>query len=251
MGKKVCHITSAHGRYDTRIFFKQCQSLAKNGYEVTLLVNDDKEDEVLEGVRITSTKYQPQNRIARFVNSRGKLLNKAMEINADIYQLHDPDLLPIGKKLIKANKKVIFDSHEDVPRQIKDKNWIPKAVRNVVSKSYELYERHVVKSFNAVISVTPHIVERFKKINPNAVMVTNYPVIDENNVVIRRPERAICFAGGVVEEYRHHNIIKAIEDIKDIKYILAGPVTNEYLSLLKELPAWHKVEYLGKYLIGQ
>jgi hypothetical protein len=45
---KVCHITSAHSRYDVRIFHKQCKSLAANGYDVTLLVNDDVENEQIE-----------------------------------------------------------------------------------------------------------------------------------------------------------------------------------------------------------
>jgi len=50
-----------------------------------------------------------------------------------VYQLHDPDLLPIGNKLKSLGKKVIFDSHEDVPQQIKDKEWIPKILRNLIS----------------------------------------------------------------------------------------------------------------------
>lgn len=50
MSKKVCHITSAHSRYDVRIFIKQCKSLANNGYDVTLIVNDDKDNEKIDGV---------------------------------------------------------------------------------------------------------------------------------------------------------------------------------------------------------
>jgi len=133
MKVKVCHLTSAHSRYDIRIFIKECRSLAINGYDVTLIVNDDKDDEILDGVRIVSTKYKYKNRIDRFIRSRKKLLDKAIEIDASIYQLHDPDLLPIGNKLKSLGKKVIFDSHEDVPQQIKDKEWIPKILRNLIS----------------------------------------------------------------------------------------------------------------------
>ena len=35
---KVCHFSSAHAPNDTRIFHKQCASLAKAGYEVTFVV---------------------------------------------------------------------------------------------------------------------------------------------------------------------------------------------------------------------
>ncbi|WP_300386695.1 glycosyltransferase [Clostridium sp.] len=246
MKRKVCHITSVHNRYDIRIFIKQCKSLANNGYDVTLLVNDDKEDEIIDKVQIVSTQYKPKNRIDRFINSRKKLINKAIEVDSDIYQLHDPDLLPIGNKLKRMGKKVIFDSHEDVPRQIKDKKWIPKIIRNCISKVYESYEKASVKRYDAIISVTPHIVERFKAINAQSVMVTNYPIIDVDEKIVRNPTNVIGFAGGITEQYKHHNVLKAIENIENIRYILAGGTTDAYLEYLKTFPAWAKVEYIGK-----
>lgn len=246
MSKKICHITSAHSRYDTRIFIKECRSLALSGYDVSLIVNDNNDDEVVDGVKILSTRYQPKNRIDRFINSGKKLFNKAVEVNADIYQLHDPDLLYVGNKLKKAGKKVIFDSHENVPMQIKDKQWIPKLIRNIVSKVYEAYEKYSAKRYDAVISVTPQTVERFIAINPNTVMITNYPIVDENEDIVRCPSKAICFAGGVNKQWNHDKILMAIEDINDIKYLLAGNVVSEYLTILKSLPAWDKVEYKGK-----
>lgn len=66
---KICHVTSAHTRYDIRIFEKECTSLAQNGYEVYLIVNDDMPDEVKNGVHIISTGYVPQNRKDRMINS--------------------------------------------------------------------------------------------------------------------------------------------------------------------------------------
>ncbi len=246
MNKKVCHMTSAHSRYDVRIFEKECRSLANCGYVVTLLVNDDEEDEVIDNIKILSTKFKPKNRIERFLKAGKIMYKKAVEIDADIYHLHDPDLIPLGNKLKGSNKTVIFDSHEDVPRQIIDKQWIPKIIRYFVSKLYETYERKSVKRFDAIISVTPHIVERFLAINPNVEMVTNYPIIDLNEDIVRKPERAICFAGGITEQYNHHKILKAIEDINDIKYLLAGSANKDYLSKLKALPTWAKVEYKGR-----
>lgn len=34
---KVCHMTSAHGEEDVRIFHKECVSLAKAGYDTYLV----------------------------------------------------------------------------------------------------------------------------------------------------------------------------------------------------------------------
>lgn len=226
---------------------KECISLYKNGYDVTYLVNDEKEDEFKDGVKIVSTRFKPQNRIERFLKTNKLLLEKALEINAEIYHLHDPDLLPVGNKLKKLEKKVIFDSHENVPEQIMDKTYIPYILRLLVYLIYLVYEKFSLRDYNAVISVTPHIVDRLKGINPNTYMVTNYPILknQDSEIICRNPVRAVCFAGGISRQYHHEETINALNNISDIKYLLAGHGTKEFLAKLKGLPAWEKVEYLG------
>ena len=49
--KNICHITTVHSRYDTRIFFKECISLTKL-YKVFLIVADGLGDEVKNNVHI-------------------------------------------------------------------------------------------------------------------------------------------------------------------------------------------------------
>ena len=246
MKKKVCHITSAHNRYDVRIFIKECASLAKNRYDVTLLVNDNKSDEINKNVKIKSTKLKPKNRLERFVKSKKLLLAKAIEVDAAVYHLHDPDLLLLGNELKRRGKKVIFDCHEDVVNQIMDKSWIPRPLRGIVSKAYSIYEKFSLRNYDAVISVTPHIVERLSKINPNTVIVTNYPIMDFENSIDKNPRRAICFAGGISAQWNHDKILKALENINRVEYILAGTGTKDYLDLLQSLPGWRKVNYVGK-----
>lgn len=246
MVRKVCHMTSAHKRYDVRIFEKECSSLAKNGYDVSLIVNDDIDDEIINNVKIVSTKFKPKNRFERFIKSKKNILSKALEIDAEIYHLHDPDLIQVGNKLKKLDKKVIFDSHEDVPAQIMDKQWIPVLIRGVISDLYKRFEIRSVRKYDAIISVTPHIVKRFSEINQNTKMVTNYPIIDMERIESRMPTNAICFAGGISEQWCHDKVIKAIENIEGIEYILAGEGISKYMELLKSLPGWNKVKYMGK-----
>lgn len=241
---KICHITSMHKRYSTRIFQKQCNSLALNGYDVYLLVNDEKPDEVINGVNIVSTGFKPQNRKEIFFDSKAKLYDKAIQIDAEIYQLHDPDLIPLGMKLLRKGKKVIFDSHEDMPTLILDKRWIPKLMRYPLSKIYEKYEKITLKKFDGLISVTPHIVDRLKKINNNTVMITNYPIIGKHTLP-RTPKNQICFAGGISQQWCHQEILEAISNIDNIKYILAGRGSSDYIEELKKEAGWDKVEFVG------
>lgn len=51
-GQVICHLTSVHSRYDTRIFLKECRTLASANYSTHLVVADGKGDETRDGVRI-------------------------------------------------------------------------------------------------------------------------------------------------------------------------------------------------------
>jgi len=61
---RICHITSVHKRYDTRIFLKECKSLKNNGFNVNLIVADGKGDEIVQGINIFDV-GKPPNRFKR------------------------------------------------------------------------------------------------------------------------------------------------------------------------------------------
>ncbi len=238
---RVCHVTSVHPVFDTRIFHKECKSLAKR-YEVYLIAPNAK-DEVVDGVHICGVSL-PQNRRER-IRQLDKVFVKMVEIDADAYHFHDPELMPIGLKIKERGKKIVFDSHEDVPHQILCKTWIPKLLRKPISICYSVYEKSKLKQYDALVSVTPTIIERLQKINCNTYQVTNYPVL--NTIPDRRSwGKAVCFTGGVSVQYLHHDIISCI-DRTDAKYILAGPCkTPSYMERMKGLQNWKLVDYRGQ-----
>lgn len=251
---KVCHVTSAHARDDTRIFQKECKSLNNAGYQVYLLVNDALPSEKVAGVNIISTGIQPKNRAERFVKTKKKMLRLALGIDAQIYQFHDPDLIGFALKLKKKkpNIKIIFDSHEDIPAQILKKEWIPSMLRGLLSKGFEKYQNSTLKKFDYLIGVTPHLVKKLKKINNRIEMVTNYPLLEkemekamEGKEKPLKSNHMLCFAGGISKQWNHHRILQALEKV-NVKYVLCGSGEEEYIEELKKYSTWNRVSYKGR-----
>lgn len=248
---KICHIISAFQRDDTRIFYKQCTTLAENNHEVILLTNDSVSEETRNNVRIIPTDFKYKNKIQRILLSRKKNLKKALEINANIYQIHDPEFIPIGLKLKKKGKIIIYDSHEDFPRQILEKDWIPKIFRKFLSKAAEYYLKKTLKKYDAILSVTPHIVETLKTISPKVHLLTNYPIIYENDNNFSKNEyidrnNHLCYAGTVYRSTLQENIIASLENIDNVSYTIVGTFNPIYKIDIKDKLKSEKVNVIDK-----
>jgi len=61
---------------------------------------------------------------------------KALEVDAEVYHFHDPDLLFLALKLKKKGKKVIYDVHENYPGILEDTKG--KLLGKFLSFSFDL-----------------------------------------------------------------------------------------------------------------
>ncbi|MEZ4968369.1 MAG: glycosyltransferase family 4 protein [Flavobacteriaceae bacterium] len=223
--------------------------MAANGYDVTLLVADGLGDEEKNKVKITDL-GKPKSRINRVLFWRKKVFNKALSINAEIYHFHDPELLPIGRKLINKGKKVIYDVHEDVPRQILTKPYIPKILRHIVSKTFENYENRITPKLSAIVAATPFIRDRFSRFNNNVIDVQNFPLLSEFNLAEINGEiqkkNAVCYMGGISKVRGILTMVKAMNYASGAELLLAGNFESEELrNEAIQIKGWEMVCELG------
>lgn len=239
---KVCHVTSVHAANDVRIFYKECLSLAKR-YEV-YLVAPNVEDAVVEGVHLLGVPL-PGGRLKRqlYLN---RVYKRALSVDAAVYHFHDPELISVGLKIKRKGYKVIFDSHEDIPMQLLTKEYLPGWSKKPLSRLYAASERCRLRHYDALVTVTPVILERLLTINRNSVMLTNYPPFKEiPHDYTPKETPLVCFAGGVDERYMHHNIIESLR-YTPVRYLLAGRCfIDSYMAKLKSMEMWSRVDYLG------
>jgi len=173
--RRVVHLTSVHPPFDVRIV-RECTTLAANGYDVSLVVPADRDD-VIDGVKIVNV-AKPTCRSQRLTQTSRDVLNKAFALDADVYHIHDPELLPAGLLLgWRSGKRVIYDAHEDVCKSALDRDWIPPAMRRSVSRSAALFLRASVRHFSGIVAAWPNIFNQIEHVNK--VLVRNFPLADE------------------------------------------------------------------------
>lgn len=247
--KKIAHLTSVHPRYDTRIFLKECTSLANNGFSVSLVVADGKGDEQKNNVAIYDVGAS-KGRFDRIRNAPKRVFKKAVELDADIYHLHDPELIPIGLKLKKLGKKVVFDAHEDVAKDILSKEYMPRLIRATVSQFYSFYERWACSKLDAVVAATPFISDKYLAMGITSVDINNYPLQGElanGEIDWSQKQAQVAYVGGIGRIRGIHEMVQAMEFVtSDARFGLGGSFNEaDFERAVKAEKGWDKVDELG------
>jgi glycosyltransferase involved in cell wall biosynthesis len=251
---RVVHMTSAHEWWDARIFHKECRSLARAGYEVIELTNEDA-NTLKDGVRIRGL-GTCRSRRHRVTTKMAAMAWQAFRLRADVYHFHDPDLLPVALLLRGLRKRVIYDIHEDLPRTVLYKDYIPEWLRVPLMRVTELVENAGARAMSGLVAATPTIANRFRRINRNTVTVNNFPLLTELAPAAGKKwsqrSLSVAYIGGIAEGRGILELLSAMSQLpeSDAKLELAGWYSNPALErALVHTPEWRRVRWRG--LLGR
>jgi glycosyltransferase involved in cell wall biosynthesis len=233
-------MTSAHPAEDVRIFHKECVTLANAGFQV-FLVAANAQEAVVKGVQIVSANVPPSGRFSRMLNTSKAVYKKAISLDADIYHFHDPELLRFALRLKRKGKKVIYDAHEDVPKQIMGKFWINKYIRKSTAIGFRNFEDFVVKRLDYVLSATLFIRDRFSEVNTNSLDINNFPLLSElqEESDWSNKKEEICYIGGISQIRGIEQLVHAMDYTEHVKLNIAGNFSQDsFEKRLKSTDAW-------------
>jgi len=246
-------MTSVHTPLDPRIFHKECRSLARAGFAVTVIGANWQEGEK-DCVQIRFIQ-RDSSRLVRMTRTVSQIYKEARKQDADIYHFHDPELIPVGLLLRARGKNVIYDIHEDMGKEILSKHYLPKWSRGLLSRIIAGIEDIASGRFSALVAATPSIAKRFRRLNSRTIVVHNYPYIREViNASSTTPwesrRQSVAYIGGLSLHRAIREMVEAMALLPDslpAMLELAGPENKEDTNLaeLHKHPGWPRVQNHG------
>lgn len=247
-------LTVGHVRFDTRIWIKEISSLVRAGYQVRYHVADGDGNEMTNGVEIIDYGVIPSGAGARFrLKKMYQVMTESGLKRGDWVHFHDGIFLPFALLLALKGCKVIYDVHEDYPKQVMSSRfpWLGKKLWSYSIAFMELLGRCLFKS---ICAATPAIAERFPA--KKTSLVQNFPLLEELQAPPEanrlseepNPQNKAIFLGGL-------NLIRGAIEMAEavalanekipVKLLIAGNFSPASLEAVVKQNAMGQIETAG------
>ncbi|WP_172972806.1 glycosyltransferase family 4 protein [Vibrio sp. B1Z05] len=216
-----------------------------------LVVSDGLGSEYKDGIHIVDIGKRPKNRIVRTLSASIRMLLPTLKNKGDVYHAHDPELIPLCLLLRMIGKKVIYDSHEDLPRQILSKAYLPSIVRRIISRTIEVFESVYLRFMSGVITATPIIKNKLLKVNSTIIDINNYPRLEELDFscsVDFKTSNSLIYIGTINAVRGVDSMVQAMELVKnkDAVLTLGGELNDlEFINEISSFEGWNRVDAKG------
>tara|TARA_B100000676_G_scaffold302238_1_gene350834 strand:+ start:51 stop:1118 length:1068 start_codon:yes stop_codon:yes gene_type:complete len=220
---KVVVATIVHHPEDARIHYRQIPALLAAGNEVVYVAPSSDRDLERPGL--------VHREVPRALGRRRwSALRRAASVLAEetptaaVTILHDPELTLLRRSI---TGPAIFDMHEDLPAQVRDKAWIPGPVRPAVALAARSWERWVARRLHLVLAE-----EVYRVRHGDRPVVRNTPVVPER-VAPSGPDRVV-YLGRVSLSRGLETMLGAVAAVDGVALDLYGPVDPSAKRILDQ-----------------
>lgn len=228
---RICMLADRHNLFDDRVYWKEALSLVRNGYHVILIMAADSEERGItaEGVHFIKIRKKDffRNRFLNFIanlSSREglypRMLREAVKQNADVYHIHDLNVIRIAGKLkrMPGCPKLINDVHEPYPENILDYNQT-KGSATLLKYLYSAYirrfEKKSARKFDLIVTTEENLRQRFLSYHHTQRVEIIYNYTDLSPVSKPDEHRQVIYdaiyCGGITENRGALKILEAVK----------------------------------------
>ena len=253
---KIVHLTTLHAPRDVRIFVKEARSLAAAGHEVHLVAPGAAGSE--DGVELHDLGARTAPGLGALAGRLRAAWRIARRLRADVYHLHEPELIPLGLALKATGARVVYDAHEETPLEVRAMHADRPALGRGLALGWTLAEKAAGATADGVVAATPSIARRFPA--RKTVVVRNFPTSEEAERFAGGPHAArppnVVYLGGLTEIRGAREMAAAIERVEHprARLVLAGTgrtdVSGDRIDVRGWLPREGVAEVLREGRVG-
>jgi glycosyltransferase involved in cell wall biosynthesis len=241
----VVQLTSRHAITDNRILHGMARSAEDAGYQ-SVVMGPALETSSLGPIQLQACPVLRKDRPLSQVGLWIRLLSGALKSRYPLFQIHDPDLLPVGLILKLFGRRVIYDVHDDYEASFKDRLRTRGGLRRFVPGAWWWFERNAARAFDGVVVADRHLAQKFARCKP--VIQGNYPRLNFTPRANAEGQDTfnLIYVGGVTRERGLEMILKALQllPLPALRLHIIG--TSRETDLLDRLRADPRVVLHGR-----
>lgn len=171
---RICHFSSAVRDLDARSFYREAVPAATRGLEVSYIGPHGRSG-LVNGVELLACAWRTP-RALRFA-ATPLLLRMLLREQANLYQFHNPELIPVGLVLkLVFGKRVIYDIWEDYPSMMMNKTYLPRFLRSAARAIVVFAETMAAKFLDGLVTADPFTLRRLARVAGSRKLVfLNFP----------------------------------------------------------------------------
>lgn len=242
----ICQLSSGHSVEDERILHRMARTAARYGYKSAFAVPQDgrhsDEQVMLVPCPLRATRRGGWRRWTAAI----PVLWWAVRSDGELFQIHDPDLVPVGLLLKWSGRRVIYDVHDDYEASIRDRLGAWGVVGRMLASVWAAFEQAAARAFDGVVVVDRHLERKFARCEP--VVLGNFPALDFTAPADAEQEETfnVIYVGGVTRERGLEVALKALQSLSIPSARLHIIGTGSDSALTAQLLAEPKVVMHGR-----